>query len=282
MINEEDAILIVENNDVERLVKNANAIFENGEFGTVANIVAGLGTVEQLEILYKAGCDLSYVHEHHYTLLETAVLHRRYDMVCALLKPEYNVRKNRYEIAYAAAIGNCDMIDYMSQCGIDSFGVDESGRNGLHWAAQEDYYEVCELLLKLKCCTNQIDCSGQTPLYIAAAEGNLRIVKRLIEAGAHVDLCGDSPGTTPFMIACSCHNYEEGNVLLQNGSDIDAQDGEGYTALMLAIIKEDDEVVNYLLSKGADITVSRGNEISAKDYMTDSELRKREADILYG
>lgn len=232
------------------------------------------GSVQQLETLINDGYNLLALEKNGYTLLEQACICGRLDMVKWFYQNKADFRKERYELSYAAAQNEIDILRYLLSSGADPSGVDETGRNGLHWAAQEDYRDICELLLKNKCCVNQMESSGQTALYIAAAENNYVIAEMLLKANAHTELCGLFDGTTPFMIACRFSNFSICDLLLSYGADIDACDSDGRSALFHANVRCAQDATQYLLARGADPSVEDKNGITPQSICENSKLQK--------
>lgn len=107
------------------------------------------GAVDKLDDLLKSGCDLLAMEKDGYTLLEQACIWGNLEIVKWLYQSEIKFKKERYELSYAASENKMDILCYLLSAGANASGVDETGRNGLHWAAQEDYRDVCALLLKI-------------------------------------------------------------------------------------------------------------------------------------
>lgn len=89
-----------------------------------------------------------------------------------------------------------------------------------------------------------------TPLSCAAIEGNLSIVKLLIQSGADINAASNR-GFTPIMLACSVNNVQVVKDLVCYGADINIQAYKGETCLMRSIHNE--ELCHFLLKNGADV-----------------------------
>ena len=93
-------------------------------------------------------------------------------------------------------------------------------------------------------------------LIVAAREGDVALIKTLLEAGADVDV-KTSDGETALILAVSPEVWGETDeavkALLEAGADVDARDSDGVTALILAVWRETDEAVKALLEAGADV-----------------------------
>jgi ankyrin repeat protein len=99
-----------------------------------------------------------------------------------------------------------------------------------------------------------IEPSEDTPLHIAAWQGDLETVTSLVESGADVNV-RNSYGQTPLYDAASGGHYDVVEYLIANGADVNAQNEEGQTPLHVAIWWMYDDVAQLLLANGADINV---------------------------
>ncbi len=74
--------------------------------------------------------------------------------------------------------------------------------------------------------------NGNTPLMLAAKIGDLAIVERLIEGGAHVDnIALNSERRTPLMVAITSKHSEVVALLLSHGASVTRKDYRGLTAM---------------------------------------------------
>ena len=119
-------------------------------------------------------------------------------------------------------------------------------------------------------------------LFWAAEEGDVNLIRTLLEAGADVDaqclVCSDfrrDRGVTALMIASRDGRTEAVEALLEAGADVDARDSAGFTALVHAArggdagsVREllfgtraggDAETVEALLEAGADVDAQDSN-----------------------
>ncbi len=105
-----------------------------------------------------------------------------------------------------------------------------------------------------------------TPLSLAARRGHLKILKRLIDAGADVD-ARDSTGKTPLIRAAEAGRLEVVQLLLEEGADREARDDrEERTALIWASQAGRTRIVSALLEAGVD------REASGRDGRTAAGL----------
>ncbi|WP_338050777.1 ankyrin repeat domain-containing protein [Ramlibacter algicola] len=87
--------------------------------------------------------------------------------------------------------------------------------------------------------------TGWAPLHYAASNGNVAIVKLLLEHHAYID--AESPnGTTPLMMAAMYGSTESVEVLLEEGADWKLKNQQGMTALDFAVRGERPDAVRIL------------------------------------
>ncbi|XP_064151073.1 kinase D-interacting substrate of 220 kDa isoform X9 [Loxodonta africana] len=124
----------------------------------------------------------------------------------------------------------------------------------INYVEEENIPALKALLEKCKDVDERNEC-GQTPLMIAAEQGNLEIVKELIKNGANCNL-EDLDNWTALISASKeghVHIVEE---LLKCGVNLEHRDMGGWTALMWACYKGRTDVVQLLLSHGANPSVT--------------------------
>ncbi|XP_068435979.1 kinase D-interacting substrate of 220 kDa B isoform X1 [Clinocottus analis] len=97
--------------------------------------------------------------------------------------------------------------------------------------------------------------NGQTPLMVAAEQGNLEILQELIKRGANVNL-DDVDCWTALISAAKEGHIEVVKELLENNANLEHRDMGGWTALMWGAYKGRTEVVQLLLEKGANPNIT--------------------------
>lgn len=118
---------------------------------------------------------------------------------------------------------------------------------------------------------NCLDGSGLTPLLIATIIGSVKIVSRLIDAGADVNLKGAK-------IPALCIAVENGfadivHVLLQNNAKTNLRDEKGYTPLHIACEKNYFDIVKLLKEYGASTSSELpGSKKKPHQLTTDPEI----------
>ena len=93
---------------------------------------------------------------------------------------------------------------------------------------------------------------GPKKLHIAAQEGDVQKMRKLINNGADVNAVGPQKAT-PLFFTANTGSVEAARLLLNNGADINFAIPEGGTALHSALLKGHADLALFLIDKGADI-----------------------------
>ena len=114
---------------------------------------------------------------------------------------------------------------------------------------------------------NQTDQEGTPFIMLAAEQGSVPVVKKLLDAGANVD-AKNKMGETALMDACMMSankpDYREiVNMLIAAGADVNAKDMGDAPVLLLVSGVAEPETVKGLLSAGADPNATDPNGVSA-------------------
>ena len=96
---------------------------------------------------------------------------------------------------------------------------------------------------------NYEDSGGTTALSGACVEGKVRMVEFLISSGANINRKNHLSGQTPLMAASEMGQAEAVRLLVRRGSDPCATDKEGHTAAGLAKKYAHPEIADYLSSQ---------------------------------
>ncbi|KAL4800663.1 hypothetical protein BDV19DRAFT_375363 [Aspergillus venezuelensis] len=105
--------------------------------------------------------------------------------------------------------------------------------------------------LARRCADFAGDRHSRRPLYWAAKEGHLAVVKLLLERGANIE-SKDSRESTPLQVAV-IHGHEEVvQALVQQGANLEARDGYGRTTIFIGLLYQS-TCTGLLIKLGADI-----------------------------
>lgn len=113
-------------------------------------------------------------------------------------------------------------------------------------------------------------------LAAAAAEGNIRDIAALLDAGANIEMRQASAwNDTPLGAAAYRGHLPAVKLLLDRGANIEAKDNTGLTPLVNAIYKEHAEVIVELLNRGADKYIQDDKGLNALDAARKKNARIR-------
>jgi ankyrin repeat protein len=104
--------------------------------------------------------------------------------------------------------------------------------------------------MKVLAVKGMVEPVGATPLYIAAKEGHLAVVKLLLEKGASIDAKAED-ACTPLWIAAFYGHADVVTLLLEKGAAVEGKHKDGVTPLAMAAQQGHLEVVRQLLQKSA-------------------------------
>lgn len=128
------------------------------------------------------------------------------------------------------------------------------GRRALALAADEGHVGIVHRLIQGNALINAKGRDGQSALSLAAKSGHGRVVEALLAHGAFVDSV-DEKGQTPLMHAAETEYFEVVQILLSSGANVDATDHEQFTAIMLAVLKGRAKNVALLREHGASLRI---------------------------
>jgi len=156
----------------------------------------------------------------------------------------------------AVRCGLVKMTDMLLRSGICL--VNEIKRDGptpLYIAAQEGHVDLIRLLLFHGADVNILCKDGYSPLYIASYVGQLEIVNLLLDNDADPNIfCIDH--MSPIYMAAQEGHADIANVLALNGANVNSATSYGVAPLLVASRKGRTATVAVLLRFGADVTAS--------------------------
>ncbi|KAI5843118.1 ankyrin repeat-containing domain protein [Morchella snyderi] len=178
----------------------------------------------------------------------------------ALLRTRVNVPESiQYLLVAAAASGNCELL--IEQLGKGARPMyDPSGYTPIYRAAENGHLPIIKLLLRHGAHLGVEGKCQVSALHGATTGGNLQVVEYLLERGA--DLSAKSmEGYTAIHIAAKSGSIDVLKLLVDRGADMSERSGgtQGWTALLLAAWKGHLDTVQFLLERGADISAKKLN-----------------------
>lgn len=190
---------------------------------------------------------------------------------------------NAVTLLDAAARNDVQEVRELLNKGVSPDLYNEDGLTALHQCCIDDFVDIVQCLLDAGACVNACDSELWTPLHAAATCGHTGLVQILIQAGADLlvvnadgnmpyDLCEDEATLELLEMAMAeqgitqdrideCRGAKEKTMLadlkamIENGTDLNAQDDNGTTLLHIASANGYTSVAEQLLEQSAQLEV---------------------------
>jgi ankyrin repeat protein len=152
----------------------------------------------------------------------------------------------------------------------NALDCDKNGQSALSIAISNGYTSIVELLLTTIDKDQILPREKVTSIFLAAAQGQLDIVKTLITLGANCDK-PDGAGTTPLMIAAINQHKEVVKLLLSAGADFTlSEETNGRMLFHMAASNGYQDIIEQLLAAGVNIDVAARSGKTALIYALQS------------
>ena len=130
----------------------------------------------------------------------------------------------------------------------------QEGESALHAAARNNDVSMVEDLLSKGCSIEEFDSRGWTPLHIAAARGNLEVLRCLVAHPGNINIASEQMNKdTPLGLAAEYDKAEAIEVIAAAGATIDARNSCNNTPLMVAALEGCSSAVKTLIELRAEI-----------------------------
>ncbi|VDP63405.1 unnamed protein product [Schistosoma mattheei] len=140
--------------------------------------------------------------------------------------------------------------------------VIKNGFTPLYMAAQENHLEVVRLLLANGANPGLTTDDGFTPLAVALQQGHDRVVALLLESDSRGKIC-----LPALHIASKKDDIKAANLLLNSDVNVDHQSASGFTPLHIAAHYGNVNMTELLISRGANINFQAKLAIIGKVYL---------------
>jgi len=142
---------------------------------------------------------------------------------------------------------------------------DAKGYTRLHRAANDGNLDLVKNLLDKKENINAKSYLGQTPVYLAVARKRFNVVKYLVEKGANLNIGGKGGRFFPLHRAIRETDFKMIKLLVKGDAHLDVKDNRGSSVLLIAVGTGQLSIVNYFISLGADPTIKNKNGKTPRD-----------------
>ncbi|WP_240991892.1 ankyrin repeat domain-containing protein, partial [Wolbachia endosymbiont of Glossina morsitans morsitans] len=171
----------------------------------------------------------------------------QYTSLCLL------IRFNQGEKAVKHLINNIRRMKYPSMLIRFVNSADNLGHSPLRLAIENGNLNIVKYLIENGADYDSLSENDMTLLHIAASCGQLEVVKYLVaDRGANIE-AKDSDGMTPLHTAASRGSIELAKYFVTKRSNVNEKSYKGYTPLHLAAERGFLDTVKYLIKEGADL-----------------------------
>lgn len=195
------------------------------------------------------------------------------DLGCRLNVSSISINELGKQLLQASICGNVEEIKLLMSKGAP-FTADWLGTSPLHFAAQKNHLEVCEILLRAGISKDARTKVDRTPLHMAVFEGNTEIVKCLLNNKADVN-CKDLLNMTPLHWAAQRCHAEIAEILIRYGAQTDVINKFDLTPLEIALQCDRHDIADIINMTVHDPEVAAQNlttEMSEMDSTSDDAI----------
>lgn len=159
--------------------------------------------------------------------------------------------------------------------GLSADSADKQGNTLLQITARSGDLPMVNALLSFKANPRLRNALGETALMLAAVEGHLDVVRRLIDAGSEIN--GD--GWTALHYAAWKGHRDVCKLLIDKGADIDARGVNDITPVMMAVRSGDLDTVKLLVWEVADLEAKAVDGATALSWAEKFNLKEISAHL---
>ncbi len=157
--------------------------------------------------------------------------------------------KNMALFFQSALEGDLEQVTAAIEVGVDVNTYDENKHTALMLAAYNGHHHIIKALINKGANVALVDEMNRTALMFASTGPFPQAVKMLIDAGAEVNAIDNKEKWTPVMIAAAEGQLEVVKILVANDADLKMVDIDGESSLDFAKSNGHTEVVNYIISQ---------------------------------
>ncbi|KAJ3657645.1 hypothetical protein Zmor_009432 [Zophobas morio] len=190
-------------------------------------------------------------------ILHSAACFNNFEIVNIMMDYKVDIqidtKRGKTILHQACGMGHLEFVMFLLSKGAHVNDVDEYGRTPLHLGALNGQLQTVETLLKHEATLDCVDKFGRTPLYFAVENGHEEVVKYLVDE-AHASVSKKAwNGWGPLELAIMQGNVNIVRFLLEKDVSVDGVDDYGMKPLHLAARQSNLEVLDMVLERFKDV-----------------------------
>ena len=224
------------------LEKGAGLESQDSQKRTPLVLAVESGQESIVQILLLAGANSAVMDEKGRTLLTLASLHDQENILKLLVKSGLKPNADDLDIPKIKRFFPGLVIERPKK----SETIETKEKKAEVKADEEPEPQTEKVNLKAR------NSEGQTPLILAALQGDVALTEKLIKHGFKPDI-KDFKGNTALILAAANGHIDCVKLLLKYEADLEVKNGEGYSAIFLATLNAQIDIVQVLADAGANL-----------------------------
>ncbi|XP_062590628.1 uncharacterized protein LOC134252223 [Saccostrea cucullata] len=223
------------------------------------------GNIEMLKFLLDKCLDINSTRSDGKTVLHLCCLNDKIDMCKYLVNTypfllDFTDNDGNNALHEAVCGGNIDLAKFLLEKGLDIKSSIHSGKSVLHLSCLNSKMDMCKYIVNTyPFLLDVIDDNGENVLHDAAWDGNIEILKFLLDRGLDIKSTR-SDGKTVLHLCCLNDKIDMCEFLVNTYPDLlDVTDNDGENALHDAVWGGNIDLAKFLLEEGLDIKSTRSD-----------------------
>lgn len=265
------------------LIENNCDINHQGQYGHTPLISAVHNQcIDVVQLLIKKGVDLDVQDEEGFSALLSCFSNEgmKKEIISLLVNAGANVNLRNQQgvsvLMHATIVEDKSIIKLLLNNDADADLIDNVFHSNSLVAACSNggNEEIALLLIDYTNDLNLQSKDARSALLNAVNNNMINTVKKLLEAGANINIQNNSNGITPIMIACTQNNEDMVDLLLQNHPNLRLLDKSGLSVTEYAVNSMNYNIIKKVLDNGANqIRISQLKDDSLSDEQFSSRLK---------
>ena len=239
-------------NEIISLIPNIdiNLRDENGVYLLQYAIISN--QINIIKAILLRSPNLSIFDRDGHSILYYPIMFGFITIITILLKHDSEIvnvtdKRNNTPLHYAVNQNNYDIVKLLLKYNINIFTINNDGYNPFHLASSNNNNDIMKLIVDYD--NNIIDIqteNGETALHIASNNNFIGIVKYLVMNNAQINVQENDMELTPLMYSINLRYINISKFLLEHKADINMQNSDGDSILHDIFMTDNRDIVEYV------------------------------------